>query len=127
MFLGREISETRNYSEKVAEEIDDEVRRIIEEAQARARVILREKRDVLDKLAAVLLDVETLEGEELTRLLGSDPNESWPPPDLRRKEKRPVEPLGQEPADTPAFQPAPKPGLAWEGGAQATTDGGGGH
>ena len=127
VFLGREISETRNYSEKVAEEIDDEVRRIIEEAQARARVILREKRDVLDKLAAVLLDVETLEGEELTRLLGSDPNESWPPPDLRRKEKPPVEPLGQEPADTPAFQPAPKPGLAWEGGAQATTDGGGGN
>ena len=41
VFLGREISETRNYSEKVAEEIDDEVRRLIEEAQDRARSILR--------------------------------------------------------------------------------------
>ncbi len=126
VFLGREISETRNYSEKIAEEIDDEVRRLIEEAQARARGILREKRDVLDKLAAVLLDVETLEGEELTRLLQSDPSDPWPPADLK-KEEPPVEPEeGQEAMDTPPFQPAPKPGLAWEGGAQATTDGGGG-
>ncbi len=126
VFLGREISETRNYSEKIAEEIDDEVRRLIEEAQSRARDILRDKRDVLDKLAAVLLDVETLEGEELTRLLESDPSDPWPPADLK-KEEPPVEPEeGQEAMDTPPFQPTPKPGLAWEGGAQATTDGGGG-
>ena len=79
VFLGREISETRNYSEKIAEEIDDEVRRLIEEAQERARNILREHRDLLDKLATVLLEVETLEGETLTRLLNSDPNDPWPP------------------------------------------------
>ncbi len=125
VFLGREISETRNYSEKIAEEIDDEVRRIIEEAQARARDILRDKRDVLEKLATVLLDVETLEGEELTRLLESDPSAPWPPPDLEKKDEPPAESLDEEPADTPTFQPTPKPGLAWEGGAQATTDGGG--
>ncbi len=124
VFLGREISETRNYSEKIAEEIDDEVRRLIEEAQGRARQILQEKRDVLDKLATVLLEVETLEGEELTRLLESDPSDPWPPPDLK-KEEPPVESAEEEPADVPGFQPAPKPGLAWEGGAQATTDGGG--
>ena len=125
VFLGREISETRNYSEKIAEEIDDEVRRIIEEAQMRARDILRDKRDVLEKLATVLLDVETLEGEELTRLLESDPSAPWPPPDLQKKDEPPAESLDEEPADTPTFQPTPKPGLAWEGGAQATTDGGG--
>ena len=125
VFLGREISETRNYSEKIAEEIDDEVRRLIEEAQGRAREILQEKRDVLDKLATVLLDVETLEGEELTRLLESDPSDPWPPPDLKKKEEPPSESADEEPADVPGFQPAPKPGLAWEGGAQATTDGGG--
>jgi cell division protease FtsH len=125
VFLGREISETRNYSEKIAEEIDDEVRRLIEEAQSRARDILQEKRDVLDKLATVLLDVETLEGEELTRLLESNPSDPWPPPDLKKPEP-PEESPEEEQADVPGFQPAPKPGLAWEGGAQATTDGGGG-
>ena len=125
VFLGREISETRNYSEKIAEEIDDEVRRLIEEAQDRARAILTEHRDVLDKLATVLLEVETLEGEELTRLLESDPSEPWPPPGMEKPQEPPVKPLGsEEPAGPPSFQPAPKPGLAWEGGATATTDGG---
>ncbi len=127
VFLGREISESRNYSEKIAEEIDDEVRRIIEEAQTRAQEILREKRDVLDKLATVLLEVETLEGEVLTRLLESDPNEPWPPSDLQEKKEPPMESPGdEEPVDGPSFQPSPKPDLAWEGGAQATTEGGGG-
>ncbi len=122
VFLGREISETRNYSEKVAEEIDDEVRRIIDEAQGRARTLLTDRREILDKLAAVLLDVETLEGETLVRLLESDPNDAWPPPDLKRKQNPPEQPSGQEPAETPSFEPTPKRGLAWEGGAQATTD-----
>ena len=122
VFLGREISETRNYSEKVAEEIDDEVRRIIEEAQGRARTLLTDRREILDKLAAVLLDVETLEGDTLSRLLKSDPNDPWPPPDLERKQDPPEQPSRQEPAETPSFEPTPKPGLAWEGGAQATTD-----
>ncbi len=125
VFLGREISETRNYSEKIAEEIDDEVRRLIDEAQDRARTLLTEHRDVLDKLATVLLEVETLEGEDLTRLLESDPSEPWPPPGMKKQQEPPTEPLGgEEPAGTPSFQPTPKPGLAWEGGATATTDGG---
>ena len=90
VFLGREISETRNYSEKIAEEIDDEVRRFIEEAQERARQLLRDKRDVLEKLVTVLMEVETLEGETLTRLLKSDPNEPWPPSDLEKKNDPPA-------------------------------------
>jgi cell division protease FtsH len=124
IFLGREISETRNYSEKIAEEIDDEVRRLIEEAQERARSVLREHRDLLDKLANVLLEVETLEGESLTRLLNSDPNEAWPPADLAQRAEAPVTPPTEEPRTRPAFEPKPAPGLAWEGGNQARTDGG---
>ncbi len=129
VFLGREISETRNYSEKIAEEIDYEVRRLIEEAQERARDILREKQDVLEKLATVLLQVETIEGEDLTRLLESDPAAPWPPPGMKKQDDEPPadEPSGEEATGTPPFQPSPKPGLAWEGGAQASTsDGGGG-
>jgi cell division protease FtsH len=73
VFLGHEISETRNYSEKTAEEIDEEVNRLIEDAGERARIILREHRDVLDKLANTLLDVETLAGDDLTQLLNGGP------------------------------------------------------
>jgi cell division protease FtsH len=126
VFLGREISETRNYSEKIAEEIDDEVRRLIEEAQERARNVLREHRALLDKLATVLLEVETLEGETLNRLLNSDPNEPWPPADTPRKEEPPATPRANEEAPRrPAFEPKPAPGLAWEGGGNsARLDGG---
>ncbi|GAB4325024.1 MAG: ATP-dependent zinc metalloprotease FtsH [Dehalococcoidia bacterium] len=125
VFLGREISETRDYSEKVAEEIDDEVRRIIDEAHERARALLREHRPTLDKLANVLLEVETIDGERLTALLNSDPNEPWPPPgEEQPKEEPPPAPT----ADTlprPTFEPRPKPGLAWEGGNQASLGGDG--
>ncbi len=125
VFLGREISETRNYSEKIAEEIDDEVRRLIEEAQERARNILREHRDLLDKLATVLLDVETLEGEQLTKLLNSDPSAPWPPPGETRDETPSAPPPVSEEPRRPVFEPKPTPGgLAWEGGSQARLDGG---
>ncbi|MFN0148403.1 MAG: ATP-dependent zinc metalloprotease FtsH [Dehalococcoidia bacterium] len=123
VFLGREISETRNYSEKVAEEIDDEVRRLIEEAQERARTILRERRPLLDKLANVLMEVETLDGETLTRLLNSDPNEPWPPSDLRKDDTPPPpKPIDETPR-RPAFEPKPAAGLAWEGGSSTRIDG----
>ena len=128
VFLGREISETRNYSEKIAEEIDDEVRRLIEDAQERARNILRERRGILDKLANVLLEVETLEGETLTRLLSSDPDEPWPPSDLKPREEPPAPKPADESPRRPAFEPMPSPGLAWEGGgSQITRDRGGGQ
>ena len=123
VFLGREISETRDYSEKIAEEIDEEVRRLIEEAQARARNIMREHRALLDKLVGVLMEVETLEGDALTRLLNSDPNEPWPPADMPKKEDTP--PAGKVADDMPrrpSFEPKPAPGLAWEGGSQITRD-----
>jgi len=104
VFLGREISETRNYSEKVAEEIDDEVRALVEEATARARVVLIQHRELLDKLAKVLLESETLEGDELTRLLNSDPTEAWVP-----AAKKPESPPAASPGE-PERQPA---GVPW--------------
>ncbi|HEV8045780.1 MAG TPA: ATP-dependent zinc metalloprotease FtsH [Rubrobacter sp.] len=119
IFLGREISETRNYSEKVAEEIDDEVRRLIEEAQERARNVLKEHRPLLDKLAAVLLEVETLEGERLTKLLTSDPTEPWTTEEYE-KEQPAAPPTTPEEPRRPAYEPPKTPGLAWEGGSQTT-------
>lgn len=73
VFLGREISETRNYSESTAALIDREVRRIVEEAEKRAMQVLADHRPLLDHLAATLLERETLQGAELDELLRCDP------------------------------------------------------
>jgi cell division protease FtsH len=64
IFLGREISEQRDYSEAVAEEIDQEVRRLVGEAYDRAREILKQYREKLDAVAQKLLEVETISREE---------------------------------------------------------------
>jgi cell division protease FtsH len=64
IFLGREISEQRDYSESVAEEIDDEVRRLVRDAYDKARSILTQYREKLDAVAQRLLEVETITREE---------------------------------------------------------------
>ncbi len=69
VFLGREISEQRNYSEEVAEIIDEEVRRLVTEAYERALAVLREHRDKLELLAQRLLEVETVSGSEFYALM----------------------------------------------------------
>jgi len=68
IFLGREISEQRNYSEKVAEEIDEEVRRFIDEAYNVAREVLKGHRAKLAQIAERLIAVETIEGNDLEAL-----------------------------------------------------------
>ena len=68
VFLGREISEQRNYSEKVALEIDEEVQKLISEAYQTAKDILKEKRAKLNHIAQELIAKETIEGEALAAL-----------------------------------------------------------
>jgi cell division protease FtsH len=118
VFLGREISEQRDYSEKVAEEIDDEVRRIIEHAHDLARKIIREHRSKLDHLAKTLIEIETLEGDQLLALmaapvpddLDNPPAVAAPPPPP--EPTAPVEPEKRE-EDEETPRPRPRPGLAW--------------
>ena len=68
IFLGREISEQRDYSESVAQRIDHEVRGLVQEAYDRARKILRQYRAQLDLIAHRLIEVETIDREEFERL-----------------------------------------------------------
>jgi cell division protease FtsH len=68
VFLGREISEQRNYSDEVAAKIDAEVRQIIDTAYLRAKEALLTHRAVLDRLAALLVEKETIEAEEFEAL-----------------------------------------------------------
>jgi cell division protease FtsH len=69
VFLGREIAEQRNYSEEVAEEIDSEIRRIIEEANGKAREILVAHRQRLDAVARRLIEIETIDRQEFEMLM----------------------------------------------------------
>jgi len=81
IFLGREISEQRDYSEAVAELIDQEVRRLVADAYDSARKILTQYREKLDLIAQKLLEVETLTREEFEELF---------PPPVQKKSGTPL-------------------------------------
>ena len=70
IFLGKEISEQRNYSEKVATQIDKEVARLLRQAEKKARRILTKNRKILEKLAQTLIKKETIEKEEFEKIVG---------------------------------------------------------
>ena len=117
IFLGREISEQRDYSERLAEEIDEEVREIIDRAHEVARTIVRENRAKLDQLARRLLEIETLEGEELLALMASPVDGGEEPPAAEEPAVPPEAPTPPpaEPEMRPDEPPrgTPRPGLAW--------------
>jgi len=69
VFLGKEMSEERNYSEATAKEIDSEVSRFIGDAYKTAERIITEKKETLERIAKTLLEKETLEQEEFNELL----------------------------------------------------------
>jgi cell division protease FtsH len=96
IFLGREFAQRREISERTAQMVDDEVKRLIDEAYARATVILNEHRELLDRIAQALLERETIDREDLDRLVKDLP---LPP--------RNLPPADSSPAPTPA-----KPGVA---------------
>ena len=89
VFLGHSVTQSKNVSEATAQEIDREIKRIIDEAYATAKRVLTERRGDLDTLAKGLLEYETLSGEEIKALLAGEeivrkqPDET-PQPDQRR-------------------------------------------
>jgi cell division protease FtsH len=113
-FLGREFSATADYSDEIAREIDDEIRRIVEEAHQTARQVLGDRRDDLDRLSRTLLERETIEREQFEALLAGktveevfgapEPQEEPPPPPAEAEPRRPVA--------QPRPLPHPRPGLA---------------
>lgn len=94
VFLGREISEQRDYSDAVAEKIDEEVRLIIDTEHERVTNLLTENRDKLDLVAQRLLEVETLEADEFVALLEG---ETLPP----------ITPATPPPSSTPDTSSSP--------------------
>ena len=111
-FLGREFSAEPDYSDEIAREIDDEIRRIVESAHHQARDILGQYRDSLEKLSEVLLKRETIEKGEFEALLAGQTEvevfgaEAPPPPAL------PIPSATADRAAREAPRPLPRPGLA---------------
>ncbi|HET7092087.1 MAG TPA: ATP-dependent zinc metalloprotease FtsH, partial [Thermomicrobiales bacterium] len=78
VFLGREISEQRNYSDEIAYQIDQEIRELVETAHERAKAILSGQIDKLEAIAQLLIREETIEGDQLEALFDTP----RPAPDL---------------------------------------------
>jgi cell division protease FtsH len=114
-FLGREFSSEPDYSDEIAREIDDEIRRIVEAAHQEAKDILSEHRASLEKISEILVKRETIEREEFEALLAGKSEEDVFGPE---QPSGPEMPLPPAPADRPERdtpRPLPRPGLA--GGA----------
>lgn len=73
MFLGRDIASERDFSEETAATIDEEVRHLVDQAYQRAKQVLIENRAILDNLASMLVERETVDSEELQDLLNNSP------------------------------------------------------
>ncbi|TVQ64789.1 MAG: ATP-dependent metallopeptidase FtsH/Yme1/Tma family protein [Spirulina sp. DLM2.Bin59] len=72
VFMGRDIASDRDFSDETAAMIDEEVRKLVDQAYERATHVLNENRHILDKLAEVLVDKETIDAEELQVILNSN-------------------------------------------------------
>jgi cell division protease FtsH len=111
-FLGREFSSEPDYSDEIAREIDDEIRRIVESAHQTAKDLLNDKRDELDTISNILLERETIDSEQFVALLaGKREDEVF----ADEEDEAPAEPAPEpEPAqrEGPVAQPRPRPGFA---------------
>ncbi len=103
-FLGREMAAEPDYSEEMAREIDDEIRRVIEESHETALSVLREHMTELHRLSGILIERETIDKDQFERLLAGEEEAvvfaEEPPP-------APAAPPAEEPKVRP--QPKPKP------------------
>ena len=102
IFLGREFAQRREISERTAQMVDTEVKRLVDEAYARATQILSENRELLDRIAVALLDRETIDREDLDRL---GKNLPLAPRNLSPDPAPAANPPASKPGPTPARAP----------------------
>jgi cell division protease FtsH len=121
-FLGREMGNEPDYSEEIAREIDDEIRRVIEEAHDLAKKVLTEHVDELHQLSAILIERETIDKEQFERLLAGEPEDevfaeepaAEPEPKPEPERKRAPKPTGR-PFPLPGASMKPPPPEPAEG------------
>ncbi|MGK2954269.1 MAG: ATP-dependent zinc metalloprotease FtsH [Solirubrobacterales bacterium] len=120
-FLGREMGSEPDYSDEIAREIDDEIRRIVEGAHQTARDILDERRDDLTRISEILLVRETIDADQFEKLIDGATEEEVFPPEAET-EPEPDFPSEPEPVNTPSTDPSPEPGPPRPGYAGGMTD-----
>jgi len=101
-FLGREMGAEPDYSEEIAREIDDEIRRVIEEAHGLAIKVLTEHMEDMHRLSGILIERETIDKDQFERLMAGEDHSSVFP-----EEPAAAEP--EAPAEEPKRRPQPKP------------------
>ena len=111
IFLGREISEERDYGDKVAEEIDDEVKALINKAYTRANEILISHKAKLVRLAEYLIEHETVSGEALNHLFNDDELPGTAREGVPAAPTEPPPHTAPRPQPQPTIQPRPAPTL----------------
>jgi cell division protease FtsH len=111
-FLGRDMGAEPDYSEEIAREIDDEIRRVIEEAHDRARKVLQEHVEELHQISELLIERETIDKDQFERLLAGEPVESvFPEPEPTPAEEPKPE---RKPRTEPTPRPFPLPGATMQ-------------
>ncbi len=109
-FLGREFQQQADYSEEIAKQIDDEIRRIIEEAHQRAKDLLTEKRETLDRISKTLMVRETIDASEFQALVDGLPeDEVFRERDEKEAARRAGPPPEAEKHQRAKQPPVPKP------------------
>jgi cell division protease FtsH len=112
-FLGREFSAEPDYSDEIAREIDDEIRRIVESAHQTAKSLLGERREDLERVSNLLLERETIDAKQFVALLAGKPAA-----EVFSDDEEPAKPSEPEPEPEPAQRegarpnPRPRPGFA---------------
>ena len=113
IFLGHSVTRQKNVSDATAALIDEEVRRLIDEAEMTARKILTKDRDQLEIIAKALLEYETLNGEEVDALLRGEsiirPEEEDPSGEGGRKASVPTSGKSKKSSGHPGMDPEPQP------------------
>jgi cell division protease FtsH len=111
-FLGREMGHEPDYSDEIAREIDDEIRRVIEEAHQTAHRVLRDHMEELHKLSLILIERETIDKDQFERLLAGEAEELVFPEEVVAPVEAPVEGPERKPAPKP--KPRPVPGVSMQ-------------
>jgi cell division protease FtsH len=104
IFIGRQITRHKNYSEDTAVAIDDEIKHIVVNCMRRAEKILEDNLDTLHRLAAALLEREILDGTEIDAVIRG---EELPP--VGRGNGKPPVPASPQPKDGGPKPPSPEP------------------
>jgi cell division protease FtsH len=114
-FLGRDMGAEPDYSDEIAREIDDEIRRVIEESHEAAHRVLQEHIEELHRISAVLIEHETIDAEQFERLLAGEAEDAvFPDEPVEAEPEAPAEEKKRAPT-TPKSRPFPLPGATMQG------------